>query len=231
VNDTLILAHQLPGELYVARSEDRGASWTDVKVRDINGRPYIFPIAAFDAAGTAYLVWSEDTEAPNVAAPIVEPGRIVGIPTVYLAVSHDKGLTWNEPIALSSPGVAGLFPWIAAGKAGRVAIVWYEGQQPTPANRLPNVFDVKMAMSTTADMDEPTFVIAQVNSDPVHVGPFCTEGSACSLTGGDRSMLDFFEVRLTPEGRPVLAWTGDDTVKMERVKVFASVMDTGTLLL
>lgn len=229
--DSLILAHQLPNELYVARSEDRGATWSDVKVRDINGRPYIFPISAFDANGTGYLVWSEDPTAPQAAAPIVEPSRIIGIPSVFLSVSHDKGLTWSEPAMLSTPGVPALFPWIAAGKAGRVAIAWYEGQQPTPANRLPNMFDVKLAMSTTADMDAPEWVVAQVNGAPVHVGSFCTEGSACSLTGGDRSMLDFFEVRLTPEGKPVLAWTADDTVKMQRTKVFASVMETGTLLL
>lgn len=230
VNDTLLLPHQLPGELFVARSEDRGATWSDVKVRDINGRPYIFPIASFDAAGTAYLVWAEDPAAPDVPAAIVEPGRIVGIPSVFLTVSHDKGLTWSEPTQLSSPGMPALFPWIAAGKAGRVVVAWYEAQQPVPANRLPNVFDVKVAMSTTADMAEPTFAFAQVNDEPVHVGAFCTEGLACSLTGGDRSMLDFFEVRLTTDGKPVLAWAADDTVKMGRVKVFASVMDVGTLL-
>ncbi|HUR68182.1 MAG TPA: sialidase family protein [Candidatus Thermoplasmatota archaeon] len=230
VNGSLILAHQKPGELYVARSDDRGATWTDSKIRDVAGRPFIFPITAFDAGGTAYLVWSEDPNAPDADAVVLEGGRVVSIPTVFMIVSHDKGVTWGEPVALSTPGVPALLPWIAAGGPGRVAIAWYEGQQPAPANRLPNLFDVKVAVSTSADAAQPEFAVSQANADPVHVGSFCTEGSACSLLGGDRSMLDFFEIRLTPEGAPVLAWTGDDTVKMQRVKVFATVMDTGTLL-
>lgn len=231
VNDTLILAHQKPGELYVARSTDRGDTWEDIKVRDVNGRPYIFPIAAFDAGGTGYLVWAEDPDAPDAPdAVLLETQRVVAIPSVFLAVTHDKGLTWGEPIQLSTPGVPGFFPWIAAGGPGRVAIAWYEAQNPTPANRLPNIFDVKVAMSTTADQEAPEFAIAQANAEPVHLGAFCTEGLACSLSGGDRSMLDFFEIRLTPEGAPVLAWTADDTVKMGRVKVFTTRMDSGTLL-
>lgn len=230
MDQTLILAHQKPDELFVARSEDRGATWTDVKVRDVNGRPFIFPITAFDAGGTAYLVWSEDPTAPQQDAVLLEAGRIVSIPNVFLAVSHDKGLTWEEPLMLSTPGVPALFPWIATGAAGRVVIAWYEGQQPIPSNRVPNAFDVKVAVSTTGDKEAPEYAIAQVNDGPVHIGSFCTEGLACSLSGGDRSMLDFFEVRLTKEGAPVLAWAADDTVKMGRVKVFASVMETGTLL-
>lgn len=226
-----ILPHVLDGAVRVARSQDAGLTWTDTEVAPVNGRPFIFPIAAFDRAGTAYVVWSEDPTAPQPDAVVLEAGRVVSIPTVFLAVSHDRGETWSEPRAISTPGVPALFPWIAAGDAGRIAIAWYEGQNPTPPNRIPNLFDVKVAMSTTADQEEPTFQVGQANEEPVHVGSFCTEGSACLLTAGDRSMLDFFEIRLLPDGTPVLAWAADDTVKMGRVKVFASVMTEGTKLL
>lgn len=227
----LLLPHTLDGKLLVARSEDHGETWKDAEVGPVNGRPFIFPIAAFDAAGTAYFVWSEDRDAPQQNAVILEGGRVVSIPTVYLSASGDKGLTWSEPIALSTPGVPAIFPWISAGDAGRVVVAWYEGRQPIPSNRLPNVFDVKVAMSTTADQAEPVFVVAQANEEPVHVGSFCTEGLACSLSGGDRSLLDFFEVRILPDGAPVVAWAADDTAKMARVKVFTTRMDTGTPLL
>lgn len=226
----LLLPHTLRGKLLVARSEDGGHTWKDHEIRPVNGRPFIFPIAAFDSAGTAYFVWSEDPDAPQANA-VVEAGRIVSIPSVYIVASHDQGLTWSEPVMLSTPGVPAIFPWVAAGAPGRVVVTWYEGREPIPSNRLPNVFDVKVAMSTTADAAEPGYVVAQANDEPVHVGAFCTEGLACSLTAGDRSLLDFFEVRILPDGAPVLAWAADDTVKQARVKVFATRMDTGTSLL
>lgn len=227
----MLLPHTFDGRLFVARSADGGATWTDLEVRPVNGRPFIFPIATFDANGTAYFVWSEDPDAPQQDLVLIEGGRVVSIPTAYMVVSHDQGLTWGEPVSLSTPGVPALFPWIAAGDAGRVVVAWYEGQRPIPSNRVPNLFDVKVAMSVTADMPEPEFLVTQVNDEPVHVGAFCTEGLACTLTGGDRSMLDFFEVRILPDGSPVLAWAGDDSAKMARVKVFATRMDGGTSLL
>jgi hypothetical protein len=195
----------------------------------VNGRPFIFPVAAFDSAGTAYFVWSEDPDAPTQAdLPVYETSRVVAIPRVLLSASRDKGLTWSAPVAVSDPSVPALMPWIAAGDAGRVVIAWYQGTAPTPANRLPNLFDVMVGMSTTADQEAPVFALAKVTESPNHIGAFCTEGLFCSLSGGDRSMLDFFEVRILPDGSPVLAFAADDDARMARVKVFATRMTEGT---
>jgi hypothetical protein len=228
ITNTLLLPHQLPGKLLVAKSVDRGASWTDISVRSVNNRPFIFPIAAFDANGTAYLLWSEDPAAPPVEEPA---GRWTSIPSVYLSVSRDQGDTWSEPRMLSTPGVPAVLPWMAAGKAGRVVVVWYEATLPAPSGRTPNEWYVKAAMSTTADRDDATFATALADPEPVHVGPFCTEGSACSLTGGDRSMLDFFEVRLLDDGSPVLAYAKDADVRMATIEVWTTRMIEGTSLL
>jgi hypothetical protein len=228
----MLLPHQVDGMLYVARSLDDGKTWKDEIATPVNGRPYIFPVAVFDQNGTAYLVHAADPA--NVLGPAdlaVEVSRTVAVPHVYLQVSHDKGLTWTPPRMLSSPDVPAFFPWIDAGAPGRVVIAWYEAQQPIPANRVPNVFDVKVALSSTADQGDAKFEIGQANVDPVHIGAFCTEGAACTLTGGDRSMLDFFEVRVHPDGSAVLAYAADDTVKQARIKVFATKMTGGLDLL
>lgn len=228
----MILAHQTPGLLSVARSSDAGVTWQDTKVIPVNGRPYIFPITAFDQNGTSYLVYAQDPDDPlTVVDSAAEVSRTAATPHVYLQVSHDKGATWTPPRMLSTPGVPAFFPWIDAGAPGRVVIAWYEAEQPIPANRLPNVFDVKVALSSTADQKDGTFAVAKANTDPVHIGSFCTEGFACTTTGGDRSMLDFFEVRVHPDGHAVLAWAADDTVKQARIRVFAAKMTGGLDLL
>lgn len=229
-SDRMILPHQLDGLVNVARSDD-GREWEDATAGVVSGRPYIFPIAAFDNAGTAYLVYSTDPDSLAMLDTAAEVSRIAAVPHVYLQVSHDRGETWTPPLMLSDPDVPALFPWVDAGAAGRVVIAWYEAQQPVPANRLPNVFDVKVAVSSTADQPKPTFAIGQPNTQPVHIGAFCTEGAACTLTGGDRTMLDFFEVRVHPDGSAVVAWAADDEVKQARIKVFAAKMTSGLDLL
>ena len=227
----MVLAHQTTNLLLVARSLDGGAHWTDGPDLPVNGRPYIFPVTAFDANGTAYLVFAADPDALSAVDVQVEASRVVAKPHVYLQVSHDKGASWTPPRMLSPPDVPAFFPWIDAGAAGRVVVAWYQAQEPVPANRLPNVFDVKVALSGNADQKDATFAVGQANTSPVHVGAFCTEGAACTLTGGDRSMLDFFEVRVHPDGGAVLAWTADDAVKQARVHVFAAKMSGGLDLL
>jgi hypothetical protein len=94
----------------------------------------------------------------------------------------------------------------------------------------PNVWHVKVVMSTTADLEKPVFKGAYVTDTPNHVGHICVVGSAC-FPAQDRSLLDFFEIRLLPDGSPVLAFVGDGDVRLETVKVYATRMTEGTSLL
>jgi hypothetical protein len=145
-------------------------------------------------------------------------------------VSRDGGETFSEPRLLSDPARPAVFPWIAAGDAGRIAVSWYDAVAPTPSDRTPNVWNVAVAMSVTADQPEPVFETAFATPQPLHVGSICTSGLFCSLTAGDRSLLDFFELRLLPDGSPILAFAGDDDAKMATVKVFTTRMTEGTKL-
>lgn len=223
------LPHILPGAggMTVARSIDGGASWTDVPVAPLPERAWIFPGVAVDSAGTVYALWSADPDQlilPN------EAGRHVAVPTVFLSVSTDHGITWSAPRAISAPGMDAIFPWIVAGDAGRVAIAWYEGVSPTPGSRLPNVWNVKVAMSTTADLPDAEFVTVTVNTVPIHLGGLCAEGGGCFSTAGDRTLLDFFEIRALPDGSPILAYAADGLAPQASIRVMASRMIDGTSL-
>lgn len=223
--------------LHVLKSLDRGATWTKTTLRE--GIPvfglYIFPVAAVDAAGNVYVVWAEDPDNP-VPAPDLPYGygfavpRTAARPHVYLSVSRDGGATFSEPRLLSSGDRPAVFPWIAAGAEGRVVVAWYDAVLPNPSDRTPNAWNVAVAMSTTADAAEPVFETAFATPRPLHLGSICTSGLFCSLTAGDRSLLDFFEVNILPDGSPVLAFVGDHPVKMGMVKVYATRMTEGTPL-
>jgi hypothetical protein len=196
-------------ELKIARSIDAGASWEILTVAalpasasDLLAATSIFPTVAADDAGTLYMVVSQrqlDVGAPKPASQYA----------VYLYVSTDHGETWTAPRQVSPPMKVAIFPWVAAGAPGRIAITYYQNTVGLPNDNLPDLWNVMLVESVTADQAEPAFAVVQLNELPNHVGSVCTNGSICLLTGGDRSLLDFFELVIPPDGQPRVTWSGD----------------------
>lgn len=220
----------------LARSGDHGATWDVVPVVTpaqsaqfgLIGFPFsIFPVVTVDEAGTLYLVYAVDQGvvpmAPKSAARF----------GVYLTVSKDEGDSWSEPRLLSSPSAASIMPFVAAGAPGRIAVVWYENTLGMPHDNLPDVWNVRMMEIIGADTDAPESVVTQLNDAPVHVGSICTSGTGCLLTGGDRSLLDFLEVAIGPNGMPVATWASTEHPHqgtLGDVRVYARAVMEGTPL-
>lgn len=217
----LYLPHVADREVRVARSLDGGATWNDSTVAALEGAPMIFPVAALDAAGTLYVVWAD-------GGPAL-PSWHTAMPSVWLAASQDAGATWTAPRQLSTSGVPALFPWVDAGAPGRVVVAWYEATDPLPLGA-PNTWHVAAAVSTTADLAEPVWKGARVTPEPIHVGNICPGGGGCTRPVEDRSLLDFFEVRILPEGGIVLAFAGDGDLRAATTHVYATRMIEGTPL-
>lgn len=234
----------------IARSTDEGATWTTLAVtseeRDLrfrNGYAITkFPVAAVDEAGTVYVVWATD-------APVAGPAdaKALGLPRSYLAVSHDRGESWSSPIPLSPEGRASIYPWIVAGKPGRVAVAWYENEHGVPNENAPDAWNVVLVESVTADTEAPTFAGGPANAEPIHLGAICTDGGACDrfcpalgecvptrlcytflCVGRDRSMLDFFEVAVRSDGHPVVVWAADPDPADPAMRVFLGGVQSGT---
>lgn len=123
--------------LVVARSTDRGATWTaPAHIADmtpsfnlnepdtgdpIRGGEELFDVAVDPVRGTLYAVWQDarfdDTEHESVA----------------LTVSEDGGLTWSTPVKINqtpedlTPGMQQAFvPSVAVNSEGDVAVTYYD---------------------------------------------------------------------------------------------------------
>jgi len=118
--------------LFVSRSTDGGATWTNVVV-DVSASPpdcsdYLCGWAylgaqialAGDEAGTLYALW-------NMGTVDKGPERI------YFARSTNEGTTWTAKKDVSSApaGAAHAFPAIAAGEPGDVRIAWMDAREGT----------------------------------------------------------------------------------------------------
>src|SRR5206468_1295439 len=122
----------------------------------------------------------------------------VGEQDVYYAFSTvaQGGATWSPPIPLTQEkNDSAVMPWMVAGDAGRVDIVYYKANSGLnsnvgfDANGNPMVWNVYFGQSLNALNTGKSFNSVQISDHPNHLGGICTAGLACS---GDRDLLDFF---------------------------------------
>jgi hypothetical protein len=154
-----------------------------------------FPSGAIDSAGNIYAVWAMNNARTNEYM-------------IWFAASHDHGQTFYGPFQVSQGPGAAEMPWIAAGDNGRVDVVYYgtNATNPDGTSVDPNIapgtthWNTFMAQSLNANAREPVFTISKVSDHVMHNGSICNLGLLCLLNGGDRSLADFFQVAIGPDG-------------------------------
>jgi hypothetical protein len=196
-----------PWQLYVAKSIDGGTSWTRHKVADLPNTAdpgNIFVQLAIDRAGNLYYDWSQAQVDPNTGAE--------GEQDIYYTYSQGGGLagTWAPPIDLTGEANdSAIFPWMVAGDAGKVDLVYYKSNNGENSNASPptTVWNVYFGQSMNALNPGANFKSVQVSAEPNHLGPICTGGTGC--TSGDRDLLDFFTVDVDHLGAAHIVYSDD----------------------
>jgi hypothetical protein len=196
-----------------------------------------FSPIAIDRSGNLYVAWAQSL--------IDSSGNVDGPTSIYMATSSDHGATWTKPINVSSH-VGGLqtnvMPWLVAGSAGRVDVVWYGTPtlgscpgEPCGAGFINGTWNVYMAQtinavtSSGAANASPSFTTSKVSEYPIHTGQICEFGLACT-TGGDRGLLDFIQVQADPSGAADIVYAdgaNDDFNGGETSAVVDFVQQTG----
>jgi hypothetical protein len=150
----------------------------------------IFPAGDIDSAGNIYVAWSVNNARTNEFS-------------IWFAASHDNGRTFYGPFPLSSGPLTAdetaVFPWVAAGDNGRVDVVWYQSNTVGDPNSMPAAaeWNVMFAQSLNANSREPVFTVNKASDHVMHKGAISTGGL---IGSADRSLLDFFEVAIGPDG-------------------------------
>jgi hypothetical protein len=90
-----------------------------------------------------------------------------------------------------------VFPWVAAGGTpGRAAVAFYG----TPQDGDPNTsgfrgaWDVYVSQTTDAFDAVPKVGQVKATTHPFHYDSICLNGLGCDISGGDRSLADFFAI-------------------------------------
>jgi hypothetical protein len=149
-----------------------------------------FPAGAIDKAGTLYVIYTSDKDAP-------------GHFHTYVISTKDHGLHWSTPFKVDGLNMtkgSTVFATGAAGAKGVLDVAWYQSDRGSSPNDTSSLWHVRFAQVRGADTTHPTIVNrVTVAGKPNHAGDICLNGILCEL-GGDRSLLDFFELKIGKDG-------------------------------
>ncbi len=168
----------------------------------------IFPWGTIDTAGNVYLLYNSDKGSP-------------GNFHTYFVVSTDKAATWSAPVKVDGAALdqgAQIYATGAAGAPGVLDVAWYGTINGANADDSASVWNVHFAQVRGADTDTPVISRSTISPNPIHLGDICLNGLLCIL-GGDRSLLDFFELAIGPDGLAQVAYADNDEPKAGRGQV------------
>lgn len=219
-NKTLYVAY-LNGGFKVAVSTDGAKTF---KVRTVtDAKPDgNFTKLNIDRKGNLYATWIEG----NVTMLSVSRGDVGDN-------RAEPGTDWSEPVEVSGrPVNVSIFSDVVAGDPGRVALIYYgtSAEAPKPDNVKPGQggWYPYVAVSTNAlcqvgvgaKCTAPTFHQTRISHRLNHDDNICTAGTTCAATGGNRNLLDYFDLSLDKQGHLGFVWTDTaNATKMGYIKV------------
>ena len=125
---------------------------------------------------------------------------------IKMSVSRNFGKTWSKPITVAKPaGERVYWPWIAAGKSGRVSVVWYQTNKVVDLDCTAAKTSVYEASLFRATKRHPTAQIVNAAGRPIHTNFVCQGGTSCVATGQDRRLGDYFTNWIDARGCVVIA--------------------------
>jgi hypothetical protein len=160
----------------------------------VNGA--IFPWGTVDKAGTVYVLFNSDKGSP-------------GHFHTYYVFSKDKAKTWSQPVKVDDQPLnkgAQIYATGAGGDAGVIDLAWYGSSNASSPEDATAVWDIKFAQVRNATSSKPSITRANVApGNSIHKGDICLNGLLC-IAGGDRSLADFIELAIGPDGLAQIAY-------------------------
>jgi hypothetical protein len=159
-----------------------------------------WPSFDIDRKGNLYIVWDESGRGSRPAG-------------VWYSYSENAGRDWKKPVRVDGNNHTDIWPWLAVGDPGRVAIAWLEADVKLPDHDAETSgshgWRVKAGATLTGlgcgRSNKPGFRRATATDDPIHRGTICQGGTACQAMGIDRRLGDYFSIEIAGNG---LMWAG-----------------------
>jgi hypothetical protein len=190
----------------------------------------LFPLVAADKAGNVYAVWV-DTNDHNVYYSASPPPTFDG--------SGNASTSWSTPRQVNGNDAnSNVMPWAQAGAPGKLVVGWYGTSSRRDSDNMPSWYNDReaatafkwfgyVAVISGANGSAPSFAQAKFTEKPMHYGQICTGGIGCTISGGDRTMADYFSFYLSPKDGSIHVDYNDTTSQHHGAHVFDERQLTG----
>jgi hypothetical protein len=185
------------------------AAFTPHKIADTTMFAH-WPSIALDKADNVYAVWDDN---PVDKSNEDSCGGAKPLPNnILMAVSKDFGSTWSAPVKVAHSDSNRVFwPWVVAGDAGKVSVVWYQSSKVADLDCEDSDITIGEAQILNALDPSPKIDTAHpVGGRKIHASSVCQGGTTCVAENKDRRLGDFFTNALDSRGCVLIA-SGDTT--------------------
>ena len=182
-----------------ARKGDLSNPETNVIAEEVSMLSH-WPSFDLDSDGNLYITWDESGQG----------GRPAG---VWYSYSTDAGKTWATPTRVDTNNNTDIWPWLAVGDKGKVAVAWLGADQELPNHNAETQGDQEWRIFVAQTLNglgcsgsgAPGFKAVTATPRAVHTSTICQGGTACQAAAIDRRLGDFFTIEIDNSGH---VWGG-----------------------
>ena len=159
-----------------------------------------WPSFDIDSSGNLYMTWDESGQGDRGAG-------------IWFSYSTDGGRTWETPTRVDTNGNTDIWPWLAVGDDGKVAVAWLGADQALPNHDAETAGDQEWRVYVAQTLNglgckgssSPGFKVATATPRAVHTSTICQGGTICQAQRVDRRLGDFFTIEIDNSGH---VWGG-----------------------
>ncbi|MDQ4024720.1 MAG: glycoside hydrolase [Actinomycetota bacterium] len=159
-----------------------------------------WPSFDLDSDGDLYITWDESGQGDRAAG-------------IWYSYSTDAGKTWATPTRVDTNDNTDIWPWLAVGDKGRVAVAWLGADQELPNHNAETPGDQEWRVHVAQTLNglgckgssSPGFKVTVATPRAVHTSTICQGGTICQAERVDRRLGDFFTIEIDNAGH---VWGG-----------------------